>query len=84
MIEIDPITERMRSETGHDCDACSMRARNLFATASNAASQIRRTLDDGEDLDRAYRKLGELERELALWEPITEKHFDAMGAWKRP
>lgn len=80
----DSTTERMRTETGHDCLGCSTRVRNLHATASNAARQMRATLETGQDAARASRKLAELERELERWTSITEGHFAAMNDWRRP
>lgn len=81
----DKTTARFREETGHDCLACPSAVRDLYATAHNAASQLRATLESGEDVQRAWRKLVQLEMAVERWERVVEgNHFAAMNNWRRP
>jgi hypothetical protein len=82
----DPTTERMRQETGHDCIACPTRVRDLMATAHNALGEWGAITDARgvTDWTRLHRKMAELQWSLDQLELISDAHFEALDAWRRP
>jgi hypothetical protein len=86
----DQVTAAMCAETGHSCAACPTVARNLGANAHNALGAVKAALDGTGSWERARRKLGDLERALALWQTILDAHFAALhgerpaGDWEAP
>lgn len=58
----------------HNCIACPVEVRGLYATASNALGAWRRK----DDPSRVERLMAELEKALTVIEPIVEKHFEGL------
>jgi hypothetical protein len=76
---IDPGTERMRQETGHDCIVCPGDVRNLMATVHNLLVKL-----DASDWSGVFRKREAVREALDKLKPISEQHFKALDDGRRP
>lgn len=79
----DPSTQRMRGETGHDCIACPSAVRNMSAVLHNLVVALESAQRDG-DFYRVWKKLCDAREVVDAWRPISEAHFAALDAWRRP
>ncbi len=80
----DPATAQMCTETGHSCPACPQDVRNLAATAHNAHGAVIAAMEGHGGWDRAARKLAGLRRALDKFAEVSDGHFAALEAWRRP
>lgn len=83
MSTTDPTTEQMRQETGHDCICCPSDVRNLAATAHNLLVRLDAARQSGE-WGQVFRKAEDVRKALELIQTVTDEHFAALDAWRRP
>src|SRR5690242_13799997 len=83
---IDPETEKMRQDTGHECMVCPTRVRGLTATVHNALVQWdangRASIDWPADWPRMRRKMEDMRSALALLQPLIDEHFESLKEWR--
>lgn len=72
-------------EGGHQCIACPVEVRGLYAVAHNALNAYDTWKQYGsEEVPRFHRKIGELREQVECLKPIVEKHFDDIGPLSGP
>lgn len=73
------VDEGTPTHPDHQCPACPVEVRDLFAAASNAVAQFRYSAGSDEGWDRAYRKMRALSESLARMGSIIDRHFVEMS-----